>query len=69
VRSLDRLLQLEDGSVLLLADLPQLLVQHAFLDQLLGELRDLCVPELKRGPRLLQRDVLPLELALRLLPG
>jgi hypothetical protein len=62
-------LQLEDGGVLLLTSLPQLLVQHALLDQLLGESCDLCVPELKHGPRLLQRGVLPLELALRHLPG
>jgi hypothetical protein len=47
----------------------QFLVGHALLDQLPGEPRDLEVPELERGPRLLQRGVLPLELALHLLPS
>jgi hypothetical protein len=69
VHSLGRLLQLEDGGVLLLASLPQLLVRHAFLDQLPSEPRDLHISELKRGPRLLQRGVLPLELTLCLLLG
>jgi hypothetical protein len=44
-------------------------IGHALLDQLPSEPRDLRVPELEGSPRLLQRGVLPLELALRLLPG
>jgi hypothetical protein len=39
------------------------------LDQFSGERRDLYIPDLDRGPRLLQRGVLLLESALRLLPG
>jgi hypothetical protein len=53
--------------VLLLAILSQLLVRHTLLDYLPGEPRDLRVSKLKCGTLLLQRGVLPLELALCLL--
>jgi hypothetical protein len=62
-------LQLEDGGILLLTGLLQVLVGHTLLDQLPGEPRDLRVSELEGSPRLLQRGVLLLELALRFLPG
>jgi hypothetical protein len=62
-------LPLKDDGVLLLAGQPQILVGHTLLDQLPGEPRNLRVPDLEGGPRLLQCSVLPLELALRFLPG
>jgi hypothetical protein len=40
-RGLNCLLKLENGGVFLLAGLPQLLVEHALLDQLAREPRDL----------------------------
>jgi hypothetical protein len=67
-RGLSCLLQLENGGVFLLAGLPQLLVGHTLLDQLAREPRDLLIPELEGSLRLLQRGVLPLELALCFLP-
>jgi uncharacterized membrane protein HdeD (DUF308 family) len=62
-------LQLEDGGILLLTGLLQVLVGYTLLDQLPGEPRDLRVSEFEGSPRLLQRGVLLLELALRFLPG
>jgi hypothetical protein len=51
------------------AGLPQLLIGHALLDQLAREPCDFLVSELEGGLCLLQRCVLPLELALRFLSG
>jgi hypothetical protein len=65
-RSGSRLLQLKDDSVLLLAGLSQVLVGHTLLDQLTGEPRDLLVPGLDGGLRLLKRSMLPLKMALAL---
>jgi hypothetical protein len=62
-------LQLEDGSVFFLDGATQLLKRHGILDQFPGKSRDLRIPELERGLRLLQCGVLLMELALRLLPG
>jgi hypothetical protein len=68
-RGLGRLLQLENSGVLLLASLSQLVIRHALLDEFPDEPRDLCIPKLERSPRLLQRGVHLLELALRFLPS
>jgi hypothetical protein len=68
-RSGNCMLQLEDDIVLFLTGLPHVLVGHALLDQLPREQRDLLVSKLEGSPRRLQCGALPLELALRFLPG
>jgi hypothetical protein len=68
-RGLGRPSQLKDRGVLLLAGLPQLLIEDALLDQLPAETRDLRVPKLESGLRPLQRRVFLLEMALCLLPS
>jgi hypothetical protein len=65
---LSRLLQVEDRSILLLAGLALILVGYTQLGQLPIDPRDVLVPELEGLLCLLERGVLPLELALRLLP-
>jgi hypothetical protein len=67
-RGLSRLLQLENGGILLLASLALILIGYAQLGQLLVESRDFLIPKLEGSLRLLQHSALLLELALRFLP-
>jgi hypothetical protein len=69
VHGLSRLLQLEDGGVLILAGIQQLLERHDLLDQLPGKPRDLCLSELEQGSHLPQRGAFPPKLALCLFPS
>jgi hypothetical protein len=62
-------LQVKDHVILLHAGLMQILIGHTQLGQIPIESRDLLIPELDGHLRLLKHSALPLELALRLLPG
>jgi hypothetical protein len=67
-RGLSRLLQVKDRCIFFLAVLAQVLMGNAQLVQLPVEPRNLFVPELEGGPRLLERSMFPLKMALCLLP-
>jgi hypothetical protein len=66
-RLLSLALQLEIRGLLLLEGLAQILMRDADLHQLAVEPRNLLLLLLERGPHLLERGTLPLELAQRLL--